>query len=169
LQDKVSIDDFLQDTFIKGMVSIQNGGYQNTGSLAGWLYTIGHNMIISHHIRNERYHLKLIPSNDAGSEQKSFFEPFVGSELSPEDERIAHEFAYETADIMELLDDLPHEQKEVLMLRYYHNLKFNEIVTYLGLDENSEQGDRISTPRVRALLAIKKLQGMVQKRKINTG
>lgn len=118
------VDDLIQDTFRKAMEAMRKGDYRNEGKFLGWLTKIAFNL-----------HIDLIRStkkNNAMSVPMDFESGKVYNlwiEKTREDEIIEGENACE---IRMMIDQLPKAQKEVVLLRYYEDMTFKDIVDYIG-------------------------------------
>ncbi len=129
LKDTMLVEDVLQDAFLKAMEAILKDSYTDTGNFKAWLSQIGHNLAIDYFRKAKRRNTFNVPTSDGRGDGENFFTPLVDNEKSPEDEIVNLETDY---DIQALLDELPKEQKEVVVLRHFHNLSFKEIAEYIG-------------------------------------
>lgn len=137
-------EDIFQDTFIKVIKSLRRGKYQEKGIFVSWVIRIAHNLIIDH-FRKEK-HLKTY-SND--SNEVDLFNSQKFSDKNVEDELIQDQI---TQDVRKLIDELPDDQKQVILLRHYGGLSFKEIAEQTGVSINTALG------RMRyALINLRKL------------
>ncbi|HNP48127.1 MAG TPA: sigma-70 family RNA polymerase sigma factor [Bacteroidia bacterium] len=143
-------EDLFQDTFIKILTSLKNKHYSEQGKFLPWALRIAHNLVIDHFRKD-----KLMPLQH-DSEEFSVFDVLPqksrnAAEQMIYDEKIAH--------VRALLDQLPFEQREIVILRHYAGLSFKEISNMLNININTALG--------RMHYAILKMREMVQKQDIN--
>jgi RNA polymerase sigma-70 factor (ECF subfamily) len=137
-------EDIFQDTFIKVIRSLDGGKYRDNGKFLAWVLRIAHNLVIDHY-RKERQ-LNASYREDFGldilNSQKYAVRP-------TEDIIIGRQVR---KDLRGLIDTLPEEQKEVLILRQYCELSFKEIAEHTQVSINTALG------RMRyALINLRKL------------
>jgi RNA polymerase sigma factor (sigma-70 family) len=125
-------EDIFQDTFIKVIKSLDGGKYQDNGKFLAWVLRIAHNLVIDHY-RKERQ-LNTSSREDFGldilNSRKYAVKPAEDSMI---DRQIRK-------DIRGLIDSLPEEQKEVLILRQYCELSFKEIADHTNVSINTALG-----------------------------
>jgi RNA polymerase sigma factor (sigma-70 family) len=137
-------EDIFQDTFIKVIRSLQSGTYKEEGRFVSWVMRISHNLIIDYY-RKEK-HLKTV-SNDTGEFLLQNSAKF--SEITIEESMVTNQVH---RDVKKLIDQLPEEQKEVMVLRFYYDMSFKEIAEYTHVSINTALG------RMRyAVLNLRKL------------
>ena len=125
-------EDIFQETFIKAIVTIQQGRYTENGKFRAWISRIAHNLIIDNY-RQEKSE-QTISNDDC---EVDLFNNSKLSEGTVEDEMIKSQIM---TDVKRLVDYLPNNQKEVLMLRYYQDLSFKEIADITGVSINTALG-----------------------------
>jgi RNA polymerase sigma-70 factor (ECF subfamily) len=137
-------EDIFQDTFIKVIRSLQSGTYKEEGRFVSWVMRIAHNLIIDFY-RKEK-HLKTV-SND--STEVPLFNSAKYSELTIEESLVIGQVHH---DVKKLVEQLPEEQKEVMVLRFYYDMSFKEIADHTNVSINTALG------RMRyAILNLRKL------------
>jgi RNA polymerase sigma-70 factor (ECF subfamily) len=137
-------EDIFQETFIKVIQSLEKGKYQEQGTFVSWVIRISHNMIIDHFRKAKN--LKTI-SNDALD--VDIFNSTRFAQENIEDEMVQSQIL---SDIRTLIDMLPDDQKEVVLLRHYAGLSFKEISEQTDVSINTALG------RMRyALINIRKM------------
>lgn len=139
-------DDIFQETFVKAIVTIQQGRYVESGKFVAWLIRIAHNLIIDY-FRQER-NANLISNDD------SEVDLFNDEKLS--DPNIEMQIVSEQTldDVKMLMEHLPANQREVVYMRYYQELSFKEIAEITGVSINTALG------RMRyALLNLRRMAG----------
>lgn len=140
-------EDFFQDTFFKVIQSLKGGHYYEDGKFGAWVIRIAHNLVIDHFRKNKK--MPLIPNvvNEDGEEVDIF------SVLRIEEEgKSAEEKKHIKKTMRLLIDELPYEQKEVLIMRTYYDMSFKEIAEATDSSINTALG------RMRyALINLKKM------------
>ncbi len=137
-------EDIFQDTFVKVIRSLQEGRYADNGRFVSWVMRIAHNLIIDY-FRKEKQ-MKMI-SKDNGA-----VDVFNSPRFS--EKNIEEDLVYDQVltDVRSLVDRLPEEQKEVVLLRHYVGLSFKEIAEQTNVSINTALG------RMRyALINMRKL------------
>jgi len=132
VKDDQLADDIFQDTFIKVINTIRSGSYKEEGKFIQWVMRIAHNLIIDHYRRNKR-----IPVINNSSDNFDIFDMVRITDPSIE-EQIIMEQIYD--DVRSLIELLPDEQKEVLVMRHYSNMSFKEIADVTNVSINTALG-----------------------------
>jgi RNA polymerase sigma factor (sigma-70 family) len=137
-------EDIFQDTFIKVIRSLVDGKYKDNGRFVSWVIRIAHNLIIDH-FRKEKQ-INTLSNDDYESD---IFNSRKLSDQNIEDVLIKDQI---TSDVRQLIDELPEEQKEVILLRHYGGMSFKEIADQTDVSINTALG------RMRyALINLRKL------------
>lgn len=132
VKDDQLADDIFQDTFIKVINTIRSGSYKEEGKFIQWVMRIAHNLIIDHFRRNKR-----IPVINNSSDNFDIFDMVRITDPSIE-EQIIMDQIYD--DVRSLIELLPDEQKEVLVMRHYSNMSFKEIADVTDVSINTALG-----------------------------
>ncbi|MFN8254804.1 MAG: sigma-70 family RNA polymerase sigma factor [Bacteroidales bacterium] len=132
VKDHQLAEDIFQDTFIKVIKSLQKGKYQEKGIFVSWVVRIAHNLIIDFFRKSK--HLKTYSSDDY---EMDVFNIKKLADENIEDLMINDQIAN---DVRKLVDLLPEEQKEVIMLRHYGGFSFKEIADQTGVSINTALG-----------------------------
>lgn len=144
VKDRQTADDLFQETFIKVISSLRSGRYAENGKFVSWVLRIAHNLVIDHFRGGSKP--AHITSDDAGYDllnNKKLADPNI-------EEEMIHEQIEQ--DVRNLIDHLPVEQREVVVLRHYFDLSFKEIAQQTGVSINTALG------RMRyALINLRKL------------
>ncbi len=146
VKDPVIAEDIFQDTFVKIVNSLVGGRYKDDGKFVSWTIRIAHNLTIDHF-------RKIKKSNEI---QGDSFESYVLNSKKYAADNVEEEIIKEQIrnDIRNLVDELPAEQKEVILLRHYGSLSFKEIAEQTGVSINTSLG------RMRyALINLRKMIG----------
>ena len=132
VKDKDLADDLFQETFVKAIVTINQGRYTENGKFPAWITRIAHNLIIDY-FRQEKSLAQL--SCDDGN-----VNILNRKELS--DETIEDSIVREQIlnDVRLLVGQLPPLQREVLEMRYYQDMSFKEIAENTGVSSNTALG-----------------------------
>jgi len=144
VKDRATAEDIFQDVFIKVIHTLQAGKYNEEGKFLPWVMRISHNLIIDHFRREKK-----MPGIKTQDEDFDIFKLIRIQEQSAEDKMIRDQ---NVSLVRELIKKLPKEQKEVLILRHYADLSFNDIAEQTGVSINTALG------RMRyALINLRKL------------
>ena len=129
VRDAGLADDIFQDTFIKAITTIRQGKYTETGKFKAWIMRIAHNLMID--FFRQRKHENTI-SND--SYEVDLFDNMNLCDDTFESQLVK---AQVLQDIKKLVCYLPDKQREVLEMRYYKDLSFQEIADITGVSINT--------------------------------
>ncbi|AMC09975.1 RNA polymerase subunit sigma-24 [Lutibacter profundi] len=143
IQDREISEDIFQDTFIKVINTLKRGKYNEEGKFLPWVMRIAHNLIIDHFRRNKR-----IPKFN-NTDDFDIFDVLSDDTLSAENQIIKSQIL---EDVRSLIEELPDDQKEVLLMRMYKDMSFKEIAENTAVSINTALG------RMRyALINLRKL------------
>lgn len=141
--DREIAEDVFQDTFIKVINTLRRGKYNEEGKFLPWVMRIAHNLIIDHFRR-----LKRIPKFN-NTDDFDIFDVLSDEMLSIENQIIKEQIL---GDVRSLIEELPDDQKEVLLMRMYKDMSFKEIAENTNVSINTALG------RMRyALINLRKL------------
>ena len=125
-------EDIFQETFMKAIITIRQGRYNENGKFSAWLRRIAHNLIIDN-FRQERSENTI--SND--EVEIDLFNNIKLCDGTIEDNIVRHQVL---SDVKKLVKHLPDNQREVLEMRYYQDLSFKEIADITGVSINTALG-----------------------------
>jgi RNA polymerase sigma factor (sigma-70 family) len=131
VKDQYLAEDLFQDTFIKIISTIRAGRYNDEGKFLPWASRIAHNLCIDHFRK-----LKNIPTITT-SDDRDIFEVLNFSEEGAEKTMMktqSHSLLHKMVDL------LPQEQKEVIVLRHFADLSFKEIADITNTNINTALG-----------------------------
>jgi len=131
VKDSEIAEDLLQETFIKAIKTIKTGRYNEEGKFLPWISRIAHNMAIDYFRKQKRY--PMIVMEDGSN----VFNTLDFAEDSYESLQIKSETH---AKLRELIQNLPDAQREVLMMRHYMQMSFQEIAEITGVSINTALG-----------------------------
>lgn len=135
VHDENLANDIFQDAFVKAIVYIKKGKYNEEGKFINWMMRITHNLVIDHFRANKR--LKTISETSFANEDFNIFDIIPCENINIEDYTIQEQIKN---DIVKLVTQLPEDQKEVVRLRLYSNLSFKEIAEETGVSINTALG-----------------------------
>lgn len=149
VKDPQLADDIFQDTFVKVIDKLHEKKYKDEGKFLAWVIRIGHNLVIDH-FRREK-HFTMIRD----TEEYNVFDRIDLLENSAQDNM---EIKQTEKQIQELIDELPFEQKEVLILRHYCKMSFKDIAQVTNVSINTSLGRmRYALIHLRRLIEERKL------------
>ena len=144
VHNKDLAEDIFQETFVKVIMTIKQNRYTESGKFKAWIMRIAHNLIIDNY-RQERIENTI--SND--EVEVDLFNNTKLCDDSIEDHMVRQQAL---KDVRKLVEFLPENQREVLVMRYYQDLSFKEIADITGVSINTALG------RMRyALLNMKRM------------
>ena len=125
-------DDVFQETFVKAIVTIRQGNYTASGKFGAWLMRIARNLIIDH-FRQEK--AEGVVSTDDG--EVDILNRKELSDCTIEDDIIDLQIR---DDVRSLVRQLPQQQRQVLVMRFYKGLSFKEIADLTNVSINTALG-----------------------------
>lgn len=125
-------DDIYQETFIKVVRFIDDGRYTDNGKFLSWVLRIAHNQVIDY-FRQTKQQNNLTEA-DAGYD---ILNTKKLADASIEDRMVSEQTE---ADLRKLVDNLPAEQKEVVLMRYFGEMSFKEIAEQTNVSINTALG-----------------------------
>lgn len=149
VNDRDLSDDIFQDTFIKVIKTLKSQSYNEEGKFLPWVMRIAHNLVVDHYRK-----AKKMPYQRE-TEEFFIFNYMTDNSLNIEGQMISEQVEN---DIVKLLNELPEDQKEVLMMRMYQDLSFKEIAYLTGVSINTALG--------RMRYAVINLRKLIEKNQI---
>jgi RNA polymerase sigma-70 factor (ECF subfamily) len=147
VRNKEITEDIFQDTFFKVINSLKAGQYYEDGKFLPWVLRIARNLVIDHFRRIKK--MPTIPNivNDEGEE----VDIFSILNIQQKDEYSIEKTEFKK-NMRRMVEELPAEQKEVLIMRMYYDMSFKEIADFTQVSINTSLG------RMRyALINLKKM------------
>ncbi|MDA8947656.1 sigma-70 family RNA polymerase sigma factor [Flavobacteriaceae bacterium] len=131
VQDRDTAEDIFQDTFIKVIRTLKGGQYNEEGKFLPWTMRIAHNLVIDFFRKNSRM------PKVKNTEDFDIFQ-FI-SDNSP---NVEHGMVQDQVvkDLQKLVQELPEDQKEVLIMRLYRDMSFKEIAENTNVSINTALG-----------------------------
>jgi RNA polymerase sigma factor (sigma-70 family) len=131
VKDQRVAEDLLQDVFVKVVKTLQSDKYNEEGKFQPWVMRIAHNLAIDYFRKAKRYPTIVM---DNGS---NLLNSLQFAEETVEDRQIKED----TVQLVKrLIEELPETQKEVLIMRHYLDLSFQEIAEQTGVSINTALG-----------------------------
>ena len=150
VKDDAVADDIFQETFIKAVKVIDEGGYTDSGKFLSWILRIAHNRVLDHFRREKAS--RQINEKEAGYDVLGTLR-FAENTI---EDNIVHNELMET--VRRLIEELPDDQREVVRLRYYSKLSFQEIAEQTEVSINTALG--------RMRYALLNLRRMIKEKNI---
>lgn len=149
VKDKYLAEDIFQDVFIRIIDTLRSGRYTEEGKFLPWAMRIAHNLCVDHFRRVKRNPII------RNSEDKDIFEVLNFSEESAEDTLMKRQ-SYDR--VRDMLDRLPEDQREVIILRHYADMSFKEIAATTNCSINTALGRmRYGLINLRKLMTQKQI------------
>jgi RNA polymerase sigma-70 factor (ECF subfamily) len=131
ISDRDISNDIFQDTFIKVIRTLKTKSYNEEGKFLPWVMRIAHNLIIDHYRKNKKMPMF------RETEEFSIFSIMTDDSLTIENKIIREQVEI---DLKKLIEELPADQKEVLVMRMYQDMSFKEISEITGVSINTALG-----------------------------
>lgn len=149
ISDRDISNDIFQDTFIKVIKTLKAKAYNEEGKFLPWVMRIAHNLIIDHFRKNKKMPMF------RETEEFSIFSIMSDDSLTIENQLIKDQVEF---DVKKLIEELPADQKEVLIMRMYQDMSFKEISEATGVSINTALG--------RMRYAIMNMRKVIEKNQI---
>ena len=150
VKDRDLADDIFQETFIKVIRVIDEGRYTDNGKFLSWVLRIAHNQVIDH-FRQMKQGGKVTEA-DAGYD---ILNTMKFSSRTVEDQIIDDRIG---SQVRAMVDALPEEQREVVMMRYFSGMSFKEIAEHTDVSINTALGRmRYALINLRKMMKEKQL------------
>ncbi|CAM2774958.1 RNA polymerase sigma factor [Chryseobacterium flavum] len=147
INDEDLANDIFQDTFMKIIVMLKEGRYNEEGKFILWAKRISHNLIIDH-FRSKAKNIK-VSETTFETDEYSIFDLIREPSENIEDQLVTNQIQ---EDLLKMLQFLPKNQQEVIKLRFFDGLSFKEIADHTDMSINTTLG------RVRyALINLRKI------------
>jgi len=149
VKDQYLAEDIFQDAFIKVINTLRSGRYNEEGKFLPWVMRIAHNLVIDYFRREKR--TPVITSAD-GTDVLNLIQILEEST----EERMLREQTH--VDLRAMIQLLPDEQKEVLIMRHYADLSFKEIADLTDVSINTALGRmRYALSNLRKMMKVKEV------------
>ena len=131
VRDRELTEDLFQEAFIKVVHTLKAGKYNEEGKFLPWILRIAHNLVIDHFRR-----VKKMPMVRSNNEQDVF--ATIAQPGKNVEQRMVN--LQVDADVRKLIDHLPEEQREVVLMRTYLGMSFKEIADHTEVSINTALG-----------------------------
>ena len=149
VRDSYLAEDLLQETFIKVIDKLRTGKYQEQNKFLPWISRVAYNLCVDYYRREKR--LPKVTTRDGFD----IFSVLKFSDASGEEKIIEDQTVVR---VRTLIEQLPEEQREVLILRHYSDMSFKEISEVTGVSINTALGRmRYALINLRKLMAAKNI------------
>ena len=143
VKDQDLAEDIFQEVFIKIIDTLRKGKYNHEGKFLQWAMRISYNMCVDHFRRSKR------KTKVSSTETFDIFDVLELKDDNMEQKMVKSELHKR---VRGLVDQLPPEQREVVILRHYADMSFKEIAALTRVSINTALG------RMRyALINIRKM------------
>jgi RNA polymerase sigma-70 factor (ECF subfamily) len=149
VKDKYLAEDIFQDVFIRIIDTIKSGRYTEEGKFLPWAMRIAHNLCVDYFRKVKR------TPTIKNSDDQDIFEVLNFTEDSAEDKMIKKQSHNRVKD---MLDQLPEDQREVIILRHYADMSFKEIAEITNCSINTALGRmRYGLINLRKMMVAKQI------------
>lgn len=131
VKDSYVAEDLLQEVFIKAIKTIKEGRYNEEGKFLPWITRIAHNLAIDNFRKEKRYPTVILEDGSRVFNTMEFSEDSIESQQIKQDTH---------SKLRRLVQELPETQKEVLIMRHYMEMSFQEIAEATGVSINTALG-----------------------------
>lgn len=131
IPDRDIANDIFQDTFIKVIKTLKSNSYNEEGKFLPWVMRISHNLVVDHYRKTKKMPMF------RETEEFSIFSIMSDDSLTIENKIISEQVEM---DLKKLIEELPADQKEVLVMRMYQDKSFKEISESTGVSINTALG-----------------------------
>ncbi|WP_396212183.1 RNA polymerase sigma factor [Flavobacterium sp.] len=149
IADRAIADDVFQDTFVKVIKTLKSQSYNEEGKFLPWVMRIAHNLIVDHFRKSKKMPML------RETEEFSIFTILKDNSPTIEGQLITEQIE---GDLAKIIEELPYDQKEVVMMRIYQDLSFKEISDLTGVSINTALG--------RMRYAILNMRKLIEKNQI---
>ncbi|MDI9364398.1 MAG: sigma-70 family RNA polymerase sigma factor [Flavobacterium sp.] len=148
VKDKYVAEDLFQEVFIKIIDTLRSDRYNEEGKFLHWALRIAHNLCVDYFRKIKRTHF-------VASNERDVFE-LIGSVGDAADTKMLQSQSYQK--IRGMLDYLPEEQREIIVLRHFAGMSFKEIADVTNCSINTSLGRmRYALINLRKMVAEKQI------------
>lgn len=131
VKDEYLAEDIFQETFIKIINTLKSGKYNEEGKFLPWAIRIAHNMIVDFFRKSKR------APNIVNADGFDIFEVLEFSDESAESKMLKQQV---DVDLKKMIQKLPDDQKEVLIMRHFCDMSFKDIAEITEVSINTALG-----------------------------
>jgi RNA polymerase sigma factor, sigma-70 family len=125
-------DDLFQETFVKAITTIKQQRYSESGKFSAWISRIAHNLIIDYYRQEKSENLVSADDGEVDVLNRKDL-----ADINIEDVLVSEQIH---ADVRRIIEALPENQREVLLMRYYRDMSFKEIAEATEVSINTALG-----------------------------
>jgi RNA polymerase sigma factor (sigma-70 family) len=149
VKDKYLAEDLFQDVFIKIIDTLRANRYNEEGKFLPWAMRTAHNLCVDHFRK-----VKRTPTITTSDDHDIF--DVINVHADGADKAMIQGQSHDR--VRKLLDLLPEEQREVIILRHYADLSFKEIAEMTNCSINTSLGRmRYGLLNMRKLMTEKQI------------
>jgi RNA polymerase sigma factor (sigma-70 family) len=157
VKNKALAEDIFQDTFFKVIQTLKRGQYNEEGKFLPWVIRIARNLIIDHFRRIKKMPPVPVYVNDEGEEISVF-----NTLASDEGSKNVDETQKFKKSIRAIINELPADQREVVIMRTYYDMSFKEIADFTNVSINTALGRmRYGLLNLKKIIEEKKLEVLI--------
>jgi RNA polymerase sigma factor (sigma-70 family) len=131
VKDTYIAEDLTQDTFIKAIKTLRGNRYNEEGKFKPWILRIAHNLAIDHFRKNKRYPTIVMEDGSNVFNTLEFSEaPYENYQVQQDTKKKLRAF----------IEELPDNQREVIMMRHYQEMSFQDIAESTDVSINTALG-----------------------------
>jgi RNA polymerase sigma factor (sigma-70 family) len=148
IRNRELAEDMFQETFFKVIQTLKRQQYNEEGKFLPWVLRIAKNLMIDHFRKVKKMPSISVVLNDEGEETNIF--DIIPNDM--ENKKNDQETKQIKNTIRSIVNNLPQDQKEVVIMRTYYDMSFKEIADLTNVSINTSLG------RMRyALINMKKM------------
>ena len=139
VRDEAEAEDLFQEVFIRIVDTLRSGRYNDEGKFLPWVLRVAHNLCVDRYRRDKRHGrvVEVVRANEHTPDTLDLFKLIPDSADTAE----THIIRSQTHEhLRELMERLPPEQREVIILRHYADLTFQEIADLTRVSINTALG-----------------------------
>lgn len=131
VKDTYIAEDLTQDTFIKAIKTLRGNRYNEEGKFKPWILRIAHNLAIDHFRKNKRYPTIVMEDGSNVFNTLAFSEaPYENIQVQEDTKKKLRAF----------IEELPENQREVILMRHYQEMSFQDIAESTDVSINTALG-----------------------------
>lgn len=138
LNNEDAANDAFQDTFVRAIMALREGRYKQNGQFLPWLLRVARNLVIDR-FRGQRTR-RTTPLEIEDAQGESTIDVLNTAAYSEPDVEMATVLSESADDVKMMVNRLPEEQREVVIMRYYQELSFKEIADLTDVSINTALG-----------------------------
>ncbi len=156
LNNEDAANDAFQDTFVRAIMALREGRYKQNGQFLPWLLRVARNLVIDR-FRGQRTR-RTTPLEIEDAQGESTIDVLNTAAYSEPDVEMATVLSESADDVKMMINRLPEEQREVVIMRYYQELSFKEIADLTDVSINTALGRmRYALTNLRRMAAHRNL------------